>query len=222
MKSLREAVFPSVDLSANPLLSANGLSCYRGERLLFNGIDLEVRAHELLQIQGPNGSGKTTLLRILCGLTLPTEGEIRWKGSSIHSNSWDYFSEVMHVGHTDGIKLELSPSENLRFARSLVNQPTDMDVSEVLQRLDLLGFEDVPTRTLSAGQRRRVALARLLLTHAKLWILDEPFTSLDKAGISAVELLLTQHLDQGGIVILTSHNPIRLGNRPMKELHLFS
>ena len=155
-------------------------------------------------------------------MTLPTEGEIRWRGTDIHSNASEYFSEVLHVGHTDGVKLELSPAENLRFARSLGNQATEMSVAEVLERLDLYGFEDVPTRTLSAGQRRRVALARLLLTHAKLWILDEPYTSLDKAGISAMELVLTQHLDQGGVVILTSHNPIRLGSRPMKELHLFS
>lgn len=222
MKNLGEAVLVRPNLGAEPLLSASELSCYRGERLLFSRVDLEVRAHELLQIHGPNGSGKTTLLRILCGLTLPTEGEIRWRGTNIQSNSSEYFSEVLHVGHTDGVKLELSPSENLRFARSLGNHPTEIEVAEVLERLDLYGFEDIPTRTLSAGQRRRVALARLLLTHAKLWILDEPFTSLDKAGINAMELLLTQHLDQGGIVILTSHNPIRLGNRPMKELHLFS
>lgn len=222
MKNLEEAVLPTPDSSAEPLLAASELSCYRGERLLFSRVDLEVGAYELLQIHGPNGSGKTTLLRILCGLTLPTEGEIRWRGTNIHSNSSEYFSEILHVGHTDGIKLELSPSENLRFARSLGNQPTEVDVAEVLERLDLYGFEDVPTRTLSAGQRRRVALARLLLTHAKLWILDEPFTSLDKAGIGAMELLLTQHLDQGGMVILSSHSPLHLGNRPMKELHLFS
>lgn len=222
MKNLGEAALSTRDLSAESCLTATELSCYRGERLLFNRIDLEARAHELLQIHGPNGSGKTTLLRVLCGLTLPTEGEIRWKGTNIHSSSSDYFSQVLHVGHANGIKLELSPSENLRFARSLGNQTSEMDVADVLERLDLYGFEDVPTRSLSAGQRRRVALARLLLTQATLWILDEPFSSLDKAGISAVESLLTQHLDQGGIVILTSHSPIRLGNRPMKELHLFS
>lgn len=201
-------------------LSARGLTCIKGDRLLFTEVDVDLREGEALQIHGSNGSGKTTLLRILCGLTLQTEGEIYWHGEDIASERGRYFAEMAYVGHANGIKLELTPLENLRFARALEKHPSDTDLDDALARLDLQGFEDVPARTLSAGQRRRVALARLLTCEARLWILDEPFTSLDRASCAAIEHLLHEHVTAQGMVIFTSHQPVKLAEDVCREIHL--
>lgn len=203
------------------LLTASGVQCYRGDRLLFSDLNLELSAGEALQVHGANGSGKTTLLRILCGLTLPTEGDIRWRGQSITASSRDFFSECLYVGHMDGVKLELTPVENLRFARALGGEPSDEPLEELLGRVELAGFEDVPARKLSAGQRRRVALARLLATKATLWLLDEPFTSLDKTGTGVMESFLDTHLARGGSALFSSHHPVRITSCATRELHLF-
>lgn len=203
------------------VLRARGLTCIKGERLLFSDVDVDLREGEALQIHGSNGSGKTTMLRILCGLTLQTEGEIYWHGEDIASERGRYFAEMAYVGHTNGIKLELSPLENLRFSRALEKHPSDLDLDDALARLDLQGFEDVPARTLSAGQRRRVALARLLTCEARLWILDEPFTSLDRASCAAIEHLLHEHVTTaGGMVIFTSHQHVELAEDVCREIHL--
>ncbi len=190
-------------------LSAHDLSCIRDDRLLFKDLNLSLQPGDLLQIEGHNGSGKTSLLRILCGLLLPESGEVRWNGENIETVRSDYYAELNYVGHLHGVKGELTPLENLRVAQAFSAKPKTLDLSAVLAQIGLRGFEDVPARTLSAGQRRRVALARLLLSETRLWILDEPFTSLDKTGIEVIETLLHAHAAQGGIAVLTSHHPVR-------------
>ncbi len=197
-----------------PLLEADNLACFRGDRLLFSALSFTLPAGELLQIHGPNGSGKTTLLRALCGLTMPTEGEIRWEGRPVRIGSAAHLGELSYVGHASGVKLELTAIENLKVARSLARKPSAMDLMEVLAHFEIENFHDIPARMLSAGQRRRVGLARLLTSDARLWILDEPFNALDVRAGEIVDEVIQAHVAAGGAVILTSHQPVRLRGGP--------
>ena len=201
---------PAQGPAPESLLAATGLACFRGDRLLFRDLSLRVDAGQALQVRGPNGCGKTTLLRILCGLTLPEDGTIRWRGRVLRSHDPDYLRDLRYIGHSDGVKLALSPRENLRIAMALDTGADEAALETALAHLVLADFMDVPCRTLSAGQRRRVALARLTLGGARLWMLDEPFTAIDSAGTNAVHALLEAHLDGGGCAVLTSHQPIHI------------
>lgn len=192
-------------------LAARGLACVRDDRILFENLDFDLTPGQILQVEGHNGSGKTSLLRILCGLALPAEGTVYWNGQDILQDRLRYQAELAYLGHAHGVKAELTALENLRLSLALRNHPP-LDLAEVLARVGLRGFEDVPARALSAGQQRRVSLARLLLSQAQVWILDEPFTSLDKAGIAYVESLLAEHEARGGMAALTSHHPVRHPN----------
>jgi heme exporter protein A len=189
-------------------LSVSKLQCVRDERILFDDLNFSLNAGQVLQIEGHNGSGKTSLLRILCGLSQPMEGQVLWRGEDIQNDYNAYWMQLNYVGHFQGVKGDLTPLENLAVARSLSTQPTDTPLEDALAQVGLRGFEDVPARALSAGQQRRVALARLLVKQADAWILDEPFTALDKKGIAWVEGQLAQHADKGGLVVLTSHHPV--------------
>ncbi len=208
------------EVAAASLLELRGLACTRRDRVLFEGVNLRLSAGEILQVDGANGSGKTSLLRILCGLALPSAGDVLWRGDSIRADRSAYLAELAYIGHNNGVKNELNPLENLRIARSLACTPSTTTPQHALVRLGLGGFEEVPAHTLSAGQCRRVALARLLLTHARVWILDEPFTALDESGRQVVESILDEHARAGGVTVFTTHQPIRLGNRAAKALHL--
>ena len=164
-----------------------------------------------MQVEGANGSGKTSLLRILAGLSLASEGQVLWDGKDIHKQRSFYFSKVAYLGHTLGIKSDLSPLENLKITLALASFPFDETaVYRALEQTGLSGKEDVPARSLSAGQKQRVALARLLACPAKLWIMDEPFTALDASGVSLVRDLLETHLRRGGLVVLTSHQAVEV------------
>jgi len=192
------------------MLAVASLACFRGDRLLFRDLDFAVPAGQALQIRGPNGCGKTTLLRILCGLTLAESGRVHWRGRALRPRDPDYLRELRYIGHNDGVKLVLTPRENLRMAMALETVVEEDQLEGALERLGLADFMDVPCRTLSAGQRRRVGLARLTLGNARLWLLDEPFTALDSAGHDTVQALLESHLAAGGCAVLTSHQSIRL------------
>ena len=201
-------------------LEALGLSSWRGDRLLFEGVDVDVGAGELLQVHGRNGAGKTTLLRILCGLTIAWEGEVLWKGRSIARRPQGLRRDLSYLGHADGIKYALSARENLEFAACLAGAPGVRGVSEALDRLGLARFAQHAARTLSSGQRRRVALARLLICRTSLWILDEPFTALDEQGAESMRGVLAEHLERGGVVVLTSHQPVPLDGVRHQRLEL--
>jgi heme exporter protein A len=192
-------------------LRAINLECIRGDRLLFSGLDLQIGAGELLLIEGANGAGKTSLLRILAGISQPSEGEVFWGSEGIRSCRSDYHAELIYLGHAAGLKVELSPVENLRVWLKLAGLKVEgQAVRAALAQMGLAEHADTPTRALSAGQRQRTSLARLLLSPARLWILDEPFTALDAAGIDRIRGLLEAHARRGGMVVLTSHQSVGL------------
>ncbi len=204
-------------------LTARGLCVYRGDRQLFNALDLELGAGELLYVSGPNGSGKTTLLRLLCGLTVPEDGTIMWDQKAISRCGDDYRSELFYFGHLNGIKGDLSALENVLMNATLAGQSVTED--EALDALDLVGlesFEDLPTKVLSQGQKRRVALARLWLTQARLWVLDEPFSALDVAAVALLRDRMQAHLDVQGMIILTTHQEVDFGRSVVRQLRLGS
>lgn len=195
-----------------PLLQARELACSRGDAALFSGVRFELAAGEALQIEGANGSGKTSLLRILAGLTPPDEGEVSWRGRDIGGHRHLFQAELGYLGHHLGLKSELTATENLALGLGVHGIARgERDLEPALDRVGLGHRADLPVRSLSAGQRQRVALARLLLQKAVLWILDEPFTALDTDGVALVRALAEAHLAQGGIVILTSHQVVALG-----------
>ena len=201
-------------------LEARDLECVRDDRVLFSQLSFTVRPGEVLQVEGHNGSGKTSLLRILCGLLLPNEGEVLWCGQPVNRVRSEFLGELSYLGHHNGIKAELTPLENLRFAATLSLRKAETDPYAVLARFALRGFEDVPCRTLSAGQNRRVGLARLLMSRGLIWVLDEPFSSLDRKGIGDLEAIFEEHVGNGGIIVLTTHHPVDIGQCKVQFLDL--
>ena len=202
------------------MLTTENLQCIRDDRILFENLNFSVSAGQILQVEGTNGSGKTSLLRILCGLTLPTEGAVYWENKDVQDFKSDYWTELTYIGHLSGVKADLTPLENLAIARALSAESTAVTLENALKKVGLYGFEDVLSRALSAGQQRRVALAKLLIIKTKLWILDEPFTALDKTAVAMIENLIDEHAAQGGMAILTSHHEINCGNGKMLKIHL--
>lgn len=202
-------------------LHASGLEVRRGDRLLFSGLEVILEAGELLHVRGPNGSGKTTLLRALCGLLQPQQGEILWNGERIDRLGEEYTREVLYLGHLNGIKGDLTGIENLRFAATLDGDVIeDQAIWKALQRIGLAGFEDLPTRVLSQGQKKRVTLARLPLSEARLWILDEPFVALDLKAVALLESLIAGHVAGGGMVILITHQEVALSAGQIRHIDL--
>lgn len=174
----------------------------------------------MVQVAGPNGAGKTTLLRILTGLSSGFEGEVRWRGKSVSGwGAYSFYSSLLYFGHAPGIKSSLTARENLRWYFGLNGTKgangqdvTEQSLANALEQVDLGGYEDVPCHQMSAGQQRRVGLARLYCSRAQLWILDEPFTAIDRKGVEAIERLIKNHADAGGLVILTTHQPLAIGD----------
>jgi heme exporter protein A len=189
-------------------LSAHDVSCERDDRILFEDLSLAVKKGDLIQLVGPNGAGKTTLLRLMAGLNQDFDGEVRWCGENINSCFQDYARQRLYIGHLSAIKKVLTPLENLRWFVSSWPEVKEADLWQALEEVTLAGYEDVPCQQLSAGQQRRVALARLLVTPTPLWILDEPFTALDKAGVDWLEDQLALHVERGGSVLITSHHAL--------------
>jgi len=189
-------------------LTTRDIACTRGYRDLFAGLNLSLKAGDLLRVEGPNGSGKTSLLRILAGLAQPAEGEVLWDDLVISSLDSDYRNQLLYLGHKPAIKYELTPRENLTFAGHLADFSDRQSIDAALEQLGLYGFEDILCAHLSAGQKRRVALSLLMLSQAKVWILDEPYTSLDVAAVAFLEQQFQRHLESGGILLLTSHQPV--------------
>ncbi|OOF49617.1 cytochrome c biogenesis heme-transporting ATPase CcmA [Rodentibacter trehalosifermentans] len=190
-------------------LSIKNLACRRGERMLFRALLQEFKSGDFVQVEGHNGIGKTSLLRILAGLAQPLEGEVYWDGEPITKQREMYHQHLLYLGHLSGVKPELTAWENLQFYQRISQATTGEEALwAVLEKVGLVGREDLPAAQLSAGQQRRIALARLWLSRTALWILDEPFTAIDKKGVEILTALFDEHTQQGGIVLLTSHQDV--------------
>ncbi len=196
------------------MLDANELECVRGTRRLFTGVSVKLAPGECLQVQGANGSGKTSLLRILCGLARPERGEVRWNGEPIGKLGDEYRAQLAFCGHSNALKEDLTPLENLHASGALYGTAAaDHAVRAALDAFGVLQLEALPVRALSQGQKRRVALARLALCARKLWVLDEPLAALDARAAETLAARLDSHLANGGIAVLTSHQPVELRAR---------
>jgi heme exporter protein A len=202
------------------MFQAIELECVKGYDRLFTGISFTLQAGEVLQIQGTNGSGKTSLLRILTGLSQAETGEILWNGTNIDIDRASYLENLIYIGHSNGLKAELSAIENLQLSRQYLGYSNDKPTQQALKEVGLTGYEHILAHQLSAGQNRRVTLARLSLNVAPLWILDEPITAIDADGVSAFEKTIETHALNGGMVILTTHQTLNFGKANTRSLSL--
>ena len=205
--------------STNTLLSARELTCIREERVLFEALELNISAGDIVQIEGPNGAGKTSLLRILAGLSQPYDGTIYFQDKAVAEQREAFHQNLLYLGHLPGVKGEMTAQENLEFNLALHGLSSDT-AEATLAEVNLLGFEDALASHLSAGQHRRISLARLWQSQHKVWILDEPFTAIDKLGVEKLEKLFVQHADNGGCVILTTHQDLSLPAERVKKVTL--
>ncbi len=203
------------------MLEATDLACHRGDRRLFSNVCLTAGPGRLVSVLGPNGSGKTSLLRILCGVRSPDQGVVAWQGRNIASLKEWYVAQLTYIGHLNGIKDDLTARENLESATRLAGAGVPRDtVDAALDAMGMTASGDLPTRVLSQGQRRRVALARLWISKNPLWILDEPYTALDSTAARSLTLRLEQHLSQGGTIVLTAHHKVEVAAGVVREVRM--
>jgi len=187
------------------LFEARAINAWRGDRHILRDVSFTVSPGEFLKVTGPNGVGKTTLLRVICGLMPAETGDLLWRGQPIRGRRDEFNIELGYLGHLNSLKADLTARENLKFLAGLRSSLTAALIDATLDRVGILSRGDLPARSLSAGQKRRLSLARLLLADAALWIMDEPVTNLDTAGIALVEELIVEHAEQGGMVIAAAH-----------------
>ena len=206
------------ELENREVLRAEQLFCERDDRVLFRELSFSARAGEVIQIKGSNGSGKTTLLRVICGLNDNYHGTLKWFNEPIEDNQDDFYSSLIYLGHQVGVNKVLTPVENLRWSVGLRENVTSEAIYEALAEIGLRGFEDSQCFSLSAGQQQRVSLSKLLLGAAIIWILDEPFTTLDVDGVQLLEKLLGDHARKGGVALVTTHHALSLPDLKILEL----
>jgi heme exporter protein A len=184
---------------------------WRGDRHVLKGVSVEVLPGELVHVTGPNGAGKTTLLRVVTGLLRPDQGTVAWRGRPIAADPTDFQRELAYASHEPALKGDLTALENLRFTVGLRRRVTSRELLDSLERTGVAACSDLPARVLSAGQRRRVAMARVLAVRAALWLLDEPYTNLDAAGTELLTSLLVEHVDGGGLALVVAHHDLAVG-----------
>jgi heme exporter protein A len=203
------------------MLQVTDLECVRSDRSLFHHLNFSLANGELLHVQGENGSGKTSLIRMLSGLLSPVDGNILWNGAPIRALGETYRNAVAYLGHLNALKDDLNAIENLSYALTISATPTSKhDVCAALKRFGVIDHARLPLKVLSQGQKRRVALARFLLTKAKLWLLDEPFAALDASACDQLRAVIAAHLAAGGIVVISSHQELNIPSAALKRVNL--
>ena len=206
--------------SCYPALGVEGLCCMRGDRVVFEDFGFALEPGGIVQIEGPNGSGKTTLLRAVCGLAPVEAGTIYWRGTPRDEVDDEFRAALTYIGHVPGVKRDLTARENLAAWRALGTGQSTRTPDAAFDRAGLCGLEDTPLRYLSAGQVRRVALARLLAISTPLWLLDEPLTALDADGKALLETLLCEHAAGGGMTVISTHHQLDLADTPLQRIRL--
>lgn len=201
-------------------LEVRGLHLWRGERHLLRNVSFMLNAGELLQVVGPNGVGKTSLLRCTAGLLPAESGDVHWRGRSVAEDRDAYHAETAYLAHGNALKQDLTAGENLRFSVAIRRDIGTKEIDETLARLQIPHCADLPVRALSAGQKRRVAIARILLARPILWILDEPITNLDAAGVVLFEQCMAEHIEQGGMILTAAHQLLLQGRSNVRTLEL--
>lgn len=202
------------------MLEVKQLCCVRDDRVLFDALTFSLSPGDLVQVEGPNGAGKTTLLRIIAGLGLADSGEVCWQQQTITQQRDVFYRDLLFLGHTPGVKRELTAFENLSHAMQMHGRYDSDAIWQALAKVGLAGREDIPAGQLSAGQNRRVALARLWLTDRRLWVLDEPLTAIDKQGVKVLEAVFERHVKQGGIVLFTTHQDMFVDHPLLRRIRL--
>lgn len=209
----------SISTPTHSILEARGITCVRGERTLFSGLNLQITSGRCLHIRGENGVGKTSLLRLLAGLASPEAGEVLWSNHPITKEVAQYRSRLVFLGHRDALKEDLSALENLRIYAAIDGVTlSERDALAALWRFGLKGREDLPVHCLSAGQKKRVLMARILTRNAQVWILDEPFNALDAHAVGELQALIVEHLKADGLVVLTSHQALSIPGLQVLDL----
>lgn len=206
--------------SPAPILTVDGLCCLRGDRLLFTDLGFALAPGGVVQLEGPNGSGKTTLLRAICGLSPIEAGTIYWHGTPRDEVIDDFRAALTYIGHVPGVKRDLTAREDLMAWRALGGGEPTFAADAAFERAGVAGLGDTPLRHLSAGQTRRVALARLIAMPTTLWLLDEPLTALDADGKVLLETLLSEHAAAGGMTVISTHHPLDLAATPVQRIRL--
>ncbi len=200
------------------MLQLNQFTCLRDDLPLFEPLNLAISSGDIVQIAGANGAGKTTLLRTLCGLYDSYEGDILWRGQPLARARFEFLSQLLYLGHQAGVKKSLTARENLTWFDGVKGYASSLAVETVLAEVGLMGYADIPCHQMSAGQHRRVGLARLYLDPSPLWVLDEPFTAIDKQGVARLEQKIEAHAKAGGTVILTTHQSLSIARFRVVEL----
>ena len=203
------------------MLIAQDLACLRGDRLLFKQIGFTLSTGGLMTVLGENGSGKSSLLRMVCGLLTPELGSITWQGQPIKQASEDYLANLTYIGHLNGLKDDLTAMENLQISARLAGEHVDDPAAlTALTAIGIARCAKLPVGVLSQGQKRRVALARLWLSHAPLWVLDEPFAALDAASVLTLATCISAHMARGGMTIITTHQDVAIDAQATQTLRL--
>ncbi|MCF7498591.1 cytochrome c biogenesis heme-transporting ATPase CcmA [Pseudoalteromonas sp. L1] len=202
------------------MLHIKSVTCIKQDRCLFADLNFSLKSGQIMQLAGPNGAGKTSLLRIIAGFATADEGDVLFQERSIAKYYDEYAQELLFIGHKTGVNTQLTALENVAFWLKINGYDTHQDLYPILAKIGLVGLEDVPVRMLSAGQQRRVALVRLWLNNAKLWILDEPFTALDKSGVIFLQERFVEHLNAGGAILLTTHQDLTTHFSDLKTVTL--
>lgn len=202
------------------MLYCEKLTCVREDRVIFQNLTFRLQCGDIIQVEGPNGVGKTSLFRLLAGLSSIYSGKVFWSEQNVAEDRQAFYQELLFLGHKTGVKPELTALENLQYFQKIYSSHENVNLWDVLVKVGLAGYEDIVASQLSAGQQRRIALARLWINNCQVWILDEPFTAIDKSGVAVLEALFIEHAQKGGMILLATHQDLSIDKQFLSKITL--